>query len=57
MGLIDKVRDSRDSWLVRFEEHRIEEEYDHEYEKLNEAKIEEQIKKNCEMFGVFPRKD
>jgi hypothetical protein len=57
MGLIDKVRDSRDSWLVRFEEHRIEEEYDHEYENLNAAKIEEQIKKNCEMFGVFPRKD
>ena len=41
MGLIDKVRDSRDSWLVRFEEHRMEEEYDHEYEKLNAEKIEE----------------
>ncbi len=57
MGLIDKIRDSRDSWLVRFEEHRIEEEYDHEYEKLNAEKIEQQIKKNCTMFGVFPRKD
>jgi len=57
MALIDKVRDSRDSWLVRFEEHRIEEEYDHEYQKQNEEKIEEQIKKNCENFGVFPRKD
>ena len=57
MGLIDKVRDSRDSWLVRFEEHRLEEEYDHEYEKQNAEKIEEQIKKNCENFGVFPRKD
>lgn len=57
MGLIDKVRDGRDSWLVRFEEHRIEEEYDHEYHKLNAEKIEEQIKKNCESFGVFPKKD
>ena len=57
MGLIDKVRDSRDSWLVRFEEHRTEEEYDHEYEKANAEKIEEQIRKNCEMVGVFPRKD
>ena len=57
MGLIDKVRESRDSWLVRFEEHRIEEEYDHEYEKANAEKIEEQIRKNCEMVGVFPRKD
>ena len=57
MGLIDKVRESRDSWLVRFEEHRIEEEYDHEYEKANAEKIDEQIRKNCEMVGVFPRKD
>lgn len=57
MGLIDKVRESRDSWLVRFEEHRMEEEYDHEYERANAEKIEEQIRKNCEMVGVFPRKD
>jgi hypothetical protein len=57
MALIDKVRDSRDSWLVRYEEHRFEEEYDHEYQKQNAEKIEEQIKKKCENFGVFPRKD
>jgi len=57
MALIDKVRDSRDSWLVRYEEHRLEEEYDHEYQKQNAGRIEEQIKKNCENFGVFPRKD
>ena len=57
MALIDKVRDSRDSWLVRYEEHRLEEEYDHEYQKQNAERIEEQIKKNCENFGVVPRKD
>ena len=38
MGLIDNVRKNRDSWTKRFEEHREEEHYDHEYEKNNKDK-------------------
>ena len=57
MGLIDDVRKRRDSWTSRFEEHRDEEEYDHEYEKNNAKKINEEIKRNREKVGVFPKID
>ncbi len=54
MGLLDEVRDSKDSWNVRYEEHRAEkEDYDHKFEEQNRAKIEEQIKKNCDKVGKF----
>ncbi|NIP32097.1 MAG: hypothetical protein GTO02_22115 [Candidatus Dadabacteria bacterium] len=54
MGLIDNVRKRRDPWEQRFEEHRFEpEEYDHEFEKLNAEKIEEQVKLNCSKVGKF----
>ncbi|MGI9554275.1 MAG: hypothetical protein ACR2NC_05055 [Thermodesulfobacteriota bacterium] len=57
MGLIDNIRRNRDSWTKRFEEHRDEEEYDHENEKINSDKIEEEIKRNREKVGVFPEID
>ena len=53
MGLIDDIRKHRDSWTKRFEEHRDEEEYDHEYEKNNAEKVEAEIKRNREKVGVF----
>ena len=54
MGLIDEIRRNRDSWTQRFEEHRIEEEYDHEFEKNNTEKIEQEIMKKRQSVGVFP---
>lgn len=54
MGLIDNLRDEKDSWKKRYEEHRSEkEEYDYKYEKQNALKIEAEIKKNCEKVGKF----
>ncbi|MGI9535152.1 MAG: hypothetical protein ACR2NW_09390 [Thermodesulfobacteriota bacterium] len=55
MGLIDNIRKSRDSWTKRFEEHRDEEEFDHENEKSNSKKIEEEIQRNREKVGVFSK--
>lgn len=55
MGLIDDIRRKRDSWTKRFEEHREEEEYDHEHEKLHAEKIEKQISYNRERVGVFTK--
>ena len=57
MGLIDDIRRHRDSWTKRFEEHREQEEYDHEYERNNAEKIAEEIKRNREKVGVFHRTD
>ena len=57
MGLIDNIRKQRDSWTKRFEEHRDEEEYDHEYEKNNLDRIEAEIKRNREKVGVFPKEN
>ena len=57
MGLIDEIRDRRDSWTRRLEEQRAcEEEYDHEREKRNAAGIAGEIEKNRSMVGKFPRK-
>ncbi len=54
MGLVDEIRNRRDSWIRRFEEHRVaEESYDHEFERQNARKIEEEIKRNREMVGNF----
>ncbi len=58
MGLVDEIRNRRDSWMRRFEEQRVfTEPYDHEFEKENAEKIEERIKKNREMVGNFPIKE
>lgn len=54
MGLIDDVRDRKDSWSKRYEEHRTEkEDYDHRFEEQNEEKIMDEIRKNCEKVGKF----
>ena len=54
MGLVDDIRNRRDSWSRRLEEQRVSQEpYDHEFEKQNARKIEEEIKKNREMVGKF----
>ncbi|MGH7884091.1 MAG: hypothetical protein ACRENO_00190 [Thermodesulfobacteriota bacterium] len=54
MGLIDNLRDERDSWNKRYEEHRAEkEDYDHMFHKQNVSKIEEDIKRNREKVGKF----
>ena len=55
MGLVDEIRNRRDSWSRRLEEQRISQEpYDYEFEKRNANRIEEEIKKNREKVGKFP---
>ena len=55
MGLVDEIRNRRDSWSRRLEEQRVSQEpYDHEFEKRNTRRIEEEIKKNRKMVGKFP---
>ncbi len=55
MGLVDEIRNRRDSWNRRLEEQRVSQKpYDHEFEKRNADRIEEEIKKNREMVGKFP---
>ena len=54
MGLVDEIRDRRDSWGRRLEEQRVSQEpYNHEFEKQNAARIEQEIKRNREMVGKF----
>lgn len=52
MGLIDKVRDERDSWTRRFEEMR-QEHGDEELEGLSEQEQEKIIQRNREKVGKF----
>ncbi len=55
MGLVDEIRNRRDSWSRRLEEQRVSQEpYDYESEKRNADTIEEEIKKNREKVGKFP---
>ena len=57
MGLVDEIRNGRDSWTRRLEEQRArEEDYDHESEERNAVRIAEEIEKNRSMVGKFPRK-
>ena len=57
MGLVDEIRNRRDSWTRRLEEQRAcEEDYDHESEERNAVRIAEEIEKNRSMVGRFPRK-
>lgn len=54
MGLIDDVRKKKDSWVKRFEEHRQEEEYDHE--NLDPEAEQKRIMENRRKVGVFQKK-
>lgn len=55
MGLVDEIRNRRDSWSRRLEEQRVSQEpYDYEFENRNADTIEEEIKKNREKVGKFP---
>ncbi|NIP31617.1 MAG: hypothetical protein GTN99_09365 [Candidatus Dadabacteria bacterium] len=52
MGLIDTIRDQRDSWTKRLEEQR--QEYgDPDFDKLSEEEQERIIEKNRENVGKF----
>ena len=53
MGLIDDTRKRRDSWIVRFEEQRQEEEY--EPDTRSPEVIEKEIEENKRRVGVFPK--
>lgn len=53
MGLIDDTRKRRDSWIVRFEEQRQEEEY--EPDTRSAEAIEKEIEENRKRVGVFPK--
>ncbi|MCY3985678.1 MAG: hypothetical protein OXF23_01345 [Candidatus Dadabacteria bacterium] len=54
MGLVNEIRDRRDSWSRRLEEQRVSREpYNHKFEKQNARRIEEEIKRNQEMVGKF----
>lgn len=55
MGLIDDTRKRRDSWIMRFEEMRQEEEY--EPDKRSPEEVDKEIQENCSKVGVFPRSD
>jgi len=55
MGLIDDIRKKRDSWMVRFEEHRQDEDEEEECP-ATDTQREEEILRNRKMVGVFPRK-
>ena len=57
MGLIDDLREKRDSWMRRFEEHRRDEGGEAEYPETYGEKEEVEILENRKMVGVFRRKD
>jgi hypothetical protein len=52
MGLVDKVRDQRDSWIKRFEEQR-QVDTDSEFDNLSDEEQNEIIKQNREKVGKF----
>ncbi len=52
MGLVDKVRDQRDSWIKRFEEQR-QVDNDGEFDNLSDEEQDEIIKQNREKVGKF----
>jgi len=52
MGLVDKVRDQRDSWIKRFEEQR-QVDTDSEFDNLSDDEQDEIIKQNREKVGKF----
>lgn len=56
MSLINKIREKRDSWLVRFEEQRQREDYS-QYQSIDREKENEEIAKKRAMVGVFPKKE
>ena len=52
MGLVDKVRDQRDSWIKRFEEQR-QVDTDGEFDNLSDEEQDEIIRQNREKVGKF----
>lgn len=52
MGLVDKVRDQRDSWIKRLEEQR-QVDTDSEFDNLSDEEQDEIIKQNREKVGKF----
>ncbi len=55
MSLINKIRERRDPWLRRLEEHRKGGQ-DDEFTPIDRERENEMIKKNRAMVGVFPKK-
>lgn len=55
MSLINEIRNKRDSWMVRFEEHRQDDENEEGCPVDREKELEE-ISRNRKMVGVFPKK-
>lgn len=56
MSLINNIREKRDSWLYRFEEHR-KDEGNEQFVPIDREKENEVINKNRSMVGVFPKKE
>ena len=52
MGLVDKVRDQRDSWIKRFEEQR-QVDTDSEFDNLSDEEQDEIIRQNRQKVGKF----
>ncbi len=56
MGLIDDIREKRDPWMGRFEEHRKNED-EEECSRIDREKEEEEILRRRKMVGMFPREE
>ncbi len=57
MGLIDEIREKRDSWMGRLEEHRQDEEESEDDSMIHSEKEEEEIVRKRRMVGVFTKKE
>jgi hypothetical protein len=57
MGLIDDIRNKRDSWTARLEEHRKDPEEDDVRNSNGADKIDELILKNRSKVGNYPKKE
>jgi hypothetical protein len=56
MSVINSLREKRDPWFARFEEHRLVDEDEGE-EALDRESENERIKKRRAMVGVFPKRE
>ena len=57
MGLIDDIRNKRDAWMGRLEEHRQDEGEYEDDSMINSGKEEEEILRRRRMVGVITRKE
>lgn len=55
MSVINSLREKRDPWFARFEEHRLADE--DEEEAVDSESEAERIKKRRAMVGVFPKRE